>query len=202
MKYLSYLSLVITLFVCISCGYNQKKTTAPAYSELVLLDKDTTLYVVLDNAEGSNLDVTTLETGESYQLDATKATEEELVRGDLTVGDTLAVTFNHDTNVLNSCVNISELIGLWISDDGSGVRLNANGTVQTIGDLGAGAREWCIHNGKFVISYLLVDGEDQILRADTTGILSLDDDELEFSVAGLSHMAKKQVGLLTNDDFF
>lgn len=189
--------MLLALLLLSSCGYKQKKTTEAAYSELVLMDKDTTMYVVLDNADGNLLDVMTVETGETYQLDATKANEQSLVRGDLTVGDTLAVTFNHDTKVLNSCVNVSELIGLWISDDGSGVRLNADGTVQTIGDLGAGAREWCIHNGKFVISYLLVDGEDRILRADTTGIISLDDDELEFSVAGMSHLATKQEGLLT-----
>lgn len=197
MKYLSYIIVVISLFVFVSCSYTPKKTTQPTYAKQVLLSCDTTMYVVLDNAEGALLDVTTLETGEAYQLDATKATEAELIRGELIVGDTLAVTFDHNNNVLNSCVNISELVGLWLFDDGNGVRLNADGSVQTIGDIGAGARQWCIHNGKFVLSYYLVDGEDRILRADTTGILALDDNELEISVAGMSHLGTKQEGLLT-----
>lgn len=190
--------MVVAALCVVSCGYTPKKTTKPAYSSAVLISMDTTMYVVLNNTEGNILDVTTLETAEVLQLDATKATEQELIRGELTVGDTLAVTFDRDNNVLNSCVNVSELVGLWLFEDGNGVRLNADGTVQTIGDIGAGARSWCIHNGKFVLSYYLVDGEDHILRADTTGILALDDDELEISVAGLSHLGERQVGLLTN----
>lgn len=201
MKFLSSVVATLALLLCVGCNqYQSKKTSAPAKLSEVILSADTTMYVVLESSTSNTIDVTLLETGEPLQLNYSSEEDDATpIRGELNDGDTLAITIDSRTSTLVNCVNISELVGLWMFEDleNVGLKLNTDGTAQPIGDVPVSVHSWFIHNGKLVLTYIPADGSDYTPKADTTGVLTLDGEQLEISMGGASHMAKRQPALLT-----
>lgn len=110
-----------------------------------------------------------------------------ITAGDLRQGDTLALTTDSTGTRVLRAVNVSQLKGFWTVDPQAsvGMRLSNGGTVECVNPTELTFNGWFVINGKFVLSYVLTDNEeDPTQKAAVTDIVSLTDDSLKLDMEG------------------
>lgn len=182
LKILPLAALIGDLFLVDACEDKKKGFSR----ELVEPETDSTMYVRLDAHTDDSIRVTPLDGGHARTFGIAEARLNNTIHGTLTDGDTLAVIPRFADRRIASAVNCTEIAGLWLYDDGSGngMRLKSNGTAGSVGDAGRYAlRSWKIHNGAFLLTYILADGTDYRETADTAHIELLSADTFTFTLA-------------------
>ncbi len=203
MKYRNFRSLwplwvvlALTLSAVMACQNKYKRTAEDAQRKAEVVD-DTTLWGRLKAADKDSLWLS-MDSDRSVVALAIDSTALEGLRGSLTVGDTLAVIAENGTQRLACGYNITELLGSWIFDDGSGngFRIERRGGVATIGTQEISLRTWQIWNGCLRIVYVDTNGKERATKTDEPDVITLTKDELVIYLAGTDYHCHRMERLL------
>ncbi|MCQ2076088.1 MAG: hypothetical protein MJZ20_03500 [Bacteroidaceae bacterium] len=191
------------IFVLVSCkgkqGSHRTYDGQTIYD--IMADQDTTLNAILNEVvEDTIIKVTYVTDGTQDMFNIKDAVESNMIHGRLNPGDSLAIMPLGNTKSLKSLINLSELLGLWLfkGGDGSGFNLLPNGCAMGVGQVDdICLKQWFVHNGMLIITYIPADGSDYVERADTTLIEKLNDNELSVVLNGIDHVCKHQTEIIT-----
>lgn len=198
-KKLLILALIATVLFA-ACSHKRSESDAARKAPKEI--PDTTIYAKLVAVDGDSIGITMLNHDKSFRLNIADSKFKGSIKGDLNVGDTLAVMANTGTKTLKSAVNLSMIPGLWLIKDGKGdaLRLASDGGASWVGARTETLRSWFITNGMFVMTYILADGSDYNERRDTAEIQKLSRDSLTVMFKDKAVVLTRSNGLITIDD--
>lgn len=180
MKALFYTLCCASLLMLASCAGKKKYSIPP-----VTVEPDSTMYVQLSSHTTDSITFVQLDSKRTRTMGYAYAREQKALIGDLNDGDTLAVMPQFSQKRIVSAINLSQLVGLWMYEkpEGCGIRLKSDGAACNVGPSSTSAlRDWRIHNGKFILTYVKPDGSDYALRKDSSEIKMLTKDKLVYTL--------------------
>ncbi len=167
MKKISLLFFLIAAALIVSCSGNSGKSEKkhnPKFDNYAEIDgrADTTLYVTVLSSDSDSISVKVMETGRKMSFSLTPAQINNAIYGDMDEGDSLAIMPDFKSKTVLSVINTNIFNGTWWFKDkeGEGLRLNSDGTAQSIGweDEDVSLRHWKIYNGKLYLYTIPADG--------------------------------------------
>lgn len=179
------LIILFSIVALVSCG-NKNTYNGKTISD-VRMEPDTTIYVRLNSVIGDSLiDVSNIKTSRRDTFSIQDAKFAQKIYGEMHVGDTLAIMPLLSIHSIKSSYNLNEMVGLWLLKDGNGLNLTIDGMAISVGVLNdeISLRHWMIHNGRLLITYVLMDGSDYTERVDTSDITNLSNNELQLNING------------------
>lgn len=191
--------LLSAVMVLASCS--NKRTAEDSKRKAAGDVPDTTIYARLNAVDNDSIDITMINHDKSFRFSIAESRKEGGLSGDMNIGDTLAVMAVKKKKKVISCVNMSQIVGLWFiaGGHGDGLRLASDGGASWIGEKDVTMRAWHISNGMFILNYIKADGSDYREIPDTAEIKKLGKDSLTmvFKEKTLSLIRSK--GLVTID---
>lgn len=184
-----YILLMLLVTACKHVGDQQslKRTEADAKRKAEASKADSTLFVVLNSYSGDSIWTTNQETRRELSFSITELKKKRKMSGSLTSEEVYALVADLKTKTVYSAINLSELKGLWLLNDGSGngIRLNEDGAASNIGELDdITLRSWRIKNGQLVFSHIKNDGSDYHEAEETVDITDLSAQKFVFCYHG------------------
>lgn len=195
MKKILFLLTGTLLLSMAACSSHKKRVAKEEIPE----EPDSTIMVQLQKVTDDSITFMQLDAQRTRTLGYAEARRNNEVHGTLTIGDTLAVVPTFKQKLALSVVNVSELMGLWMFENGqgTGMRLNAGGAACDVGPSEVTLREWKLRNGHFILTYVPADGSDYNEKADTSTIISLDKEHFSYTLKGNEKRCSKVKGLIT-----
>lgn len=175
------------------------RRSADAAKRKAAARQDSTVYARIEKAGADSICVTLLADSSKLTIGVADALGSRAMAGGLATGDTLAMMLTGDKRSLAAGVNMSQLVGLWLCDDGSGngLRLAGDGAASTVGTERVTLRTWRIENGRLVITYIAPDGTDYKERPARTRIVRLTADSLKVELNDTVRGYSRSTDLLT-----
>lgn len=188
--------LFLALLSVAACSSGPKRRTAEDAARKAPVSEDSTRLVQILKVEADTLTLGTLDKAADTLTVAYNAEGDERFHGSATPGDTLALLLQNSDGTLLSAHNLSELIGLWLTPEGSGLRINADGTLATIGASALTLRSWHIFNGHLMFAVVAGDGSDYKERMEDIYIEKLTDTDLVIRIQSDVFAYKRNTALL------
>lgn len=199
-KKLLFLTFAVLSLMLGACSH--KRSESDSMRKAPAAVPDTTIYGRLSSVDGDSISLKMLSHDKTYRLSVAESKRDGMIKGDLNVGDTLAVLANRGSKKVMTSVNLSMIHGLWRIKGGKGdmVRLSPDGGASFVGNRAETLRSWFITNGMFILTYVPSDGTDYKERHDTAEIHLLDKDNLVVGFKSKTLEMERSTGLITVDD--
>lgn len=190
--------MIVALTAMVLAGCSQKRSNDAARRKAATI-KDPTVYARIESTGNDSISVALLADSSLITVGVANAAEHKAIAGELTRGDTLAMVLDDGGRSMVAGVNVSQLVGLWLCDDGSGngLRLAPDGAASSVGTGKLTLRTWRISNGRLVLTYIMPDGTDYTEKPARTRIVLLASDSLRIEVNDTVMGYTRSSGLLT-----
>jgi hypothetical protein len=153
MKKILWSALFLLSIMAVSCNSNKRNASDSLRKSHVT--PDTTDYVVLSKIVGDSIYTKSLNGNKENVFFSKPALVYQEVFGSLTQGDTLAIVGNQTSKNLISSVNLSEMLGLWMTDGNTeGMRLSFDGGAASVNMNDVALKSWDLYNGRFIMTYV------------------------------------------------
>ena len=168
MKNLLFLSMLSALVIMFgSCGNKTEKVPFDNGDSAYSAKADPTLFGVCGVETTMNTLQLITDTGDTLQLDLTKARENDRVFGGLQSGDRMAVLANSDNTEALMVINQAALLGNWVMPnpiDGSdevGISIKEGGIAESIEQSVIVYKTWKLIRGKLEIVLVREGGTEE-----------------------------------------
>lgn len=189
MKKFSTFVMVAAVTMAIgSCGKKgggeQQTVKEPESSEMVSINRDSTLYGICSDGSAMNTLQMITDVGDTVNISIAEANEKGQCFGGFQVGDRMAVIMKNKTTA-QQVINQSALLGEWVMPnpiDGSsemGIRIKDGGIAESIDQPSLIYRSWKLFNGKLEIVAVREGGGDMV-ETNLYDLISLGPDTLIF----------------------
>lgn len=199
-----YIAISLFILVLGSCGRDKNAPKGSPINEKVAeLDNtpDSALLVRLNDVRADSIIVTLIPENVKKSFCVTEAHQANMIKGSLTIGDTLSVFPENKTKNVKICIDVSELRGRWFYDmtQHRGMTFDPLGAMSSINSDRICFKEWKLLNGKLYIYYIdmqqVIEGRDQYL-VDEADMTSLTKEHLVLNFLGQSYNCKRQHGVI------
>ena len=153
-----------------SCGNSGKqqsvKEDVPENKEVVLINRDSTIYGICGEGSAMNTLQLLTDNGDTLNLSLEDAREKDKCFGGFQIGDRMAVMLK-DEQSAKLVINLSALLGNWVMPnplDGSsevGFRIKDGGIIEGIEQSSLIYKTWKIFNGKLEIMAVREGGGEE-----------------------------------------
>lgn len=204
-----FLMLLVLTF---SCETKQSTGREWIETDTIGIDKGNTRYGVCGAATTDSILQLFTDAGDTLTLDITSASANGRIFGQLNVGDQLAVTVNKVNTGAEQVINLTWLMGDWVTPntlDGSGyvgLTFHEGGQMDGIMQTDLEYKSWRIFNGKLLIISVTKD-ISEIEQIDTFQMQSLSRDSMiivsqgyEYRYGRRSTMSEDFMGITDDDD--
>lgn len=119
--------------------------------------RDTTVYGLCGRGSTMNELQLITDNGDTLTLSLIEARQENQVFGEFSVGDRMAVLLNNDSTAAIQTVNMTSMLGDWITEDMMGggtmvgISIKDGGICQSINETLVDYKSWRLQNGKLII---------------------------------------------------
>ncbi len=176
---------------------------SPINERVAELDEtpDNALLVRLKSFSADSIVVSLLPENKEKKDCMTEAHQANMIKGSLTVGDTLSIFPEKRTKNVKICINVSELRGRWFFDMSQhrGMTFSPQGVMSSINGDDICFREWKLLNGKLYIYYLDMQQVAEIRNqylVEEADIVSLTKEKLVFNFIGQNYNCQRQHGVI------
>lgn len=160
--------VTLCLLLIVGCDFFRKGDAVESVTEVDVeyLNRDSTLYGVCGRATTDKVLQLITDTGDTLQLSLAKAKEDGLVMGSVKVGERMAVVANIDSTLALNVINITAMLGDWVTEDAIdggnevGITLKDGGVAESINHTTIQYRSWRLINGFVEIANTRDDGAD------------------------------------------
>ena len=159
------LALTTAVALLASCGGGEKKVPFEEVNVDYIL-KDSTIYGLCSNRSASDMLQLVTDGGDTVTINIATAREKNMIFGDYTLGDEMAVITTTDSTQAKMVINKTALLGNWVMQnpiDGNsevGISLLKGGTAESIEQSSIIYKSWRLYNGMLQVIATRNDGID------------------------------------------
>lgn len=166
MKEIRILLTLMSVWLIVSCGYFKGQQQNVPFEEVEIdnTDRDSTIYGICGDASTMNVLQLITDNGDTLNLGLMAARDNNRMFGGYSVGDRMAVLVNADSTGAVHVINMSALLGDWVTEDALGggtlvgLSIKDGGIAERIYDNPIDFKSWRLVNGR--LEFLMSRDDD------------------------------------------
>ena len=178
-------AIILALLLITGCGGRKQQFTYKEMGESFFPMQNNTLFGICDKGSDDSTLMLINDVGDTLTLSTADALRKGTVMGGYRAGEHIAVQLSSDSASVLSCINTTELLGVWLMPDpydGStiiGINIKDGGDVDGIEQSNVIYKSWQIIDGQLELTFVREGGIEEDETAAYT-IRKLDRDSLVF----------------------